>query len=157
MFAFSDGMHRQIFMDGRSLEPDPNPTGWVIRSGAGKVTCWWLKAMDTTIARGSISAATRIRGLRITERYTRRDIGRMDVQVTMVDSGDLRQADHIHDADRAPTDTEMLEGFCENTTRAASGWCRRRLLTSCRCRRLALARYMGTYDTVNDGRKHFVT
>lgn len=25
MFAFNDGMHRQIFMDGRALEPDPNP------------------------------------------------------------------------------------------------------------------------------------
>src|SRR4030095_8764407 len=26
MIACSDGMHRAIFMDGRSLEPDPNPT-----------------------------------------------------------------------------------------------------------------------------------
>ena len=52
--------------------------------------------------------------LRITERYTRRDIGRMDVQVAMVDPKVYAKPITFSMPIALQTDTEMLEGFCEN-------------------------------------------
>jgi hypothetical protein len=51
VMADDDGMHREIFMDGRSLEPDPNPT-WAFRSdtGEGDVRCSKGSAKTITTA-----------------------------------------------------------------------------------------------------------
>ena len=73
--------------------------------------------------------------LRITERYTRRDVGHMDVQVTMVDPSIYAKPITFSMPIALQTDTEMLEGFCENhhKSREPDGvdeGCRRRAGTS---------------------------
>ena len=52
--------------------------------------------------------------LRITERYTRRDIGHIDVQVTMVDPKTYAKPIAFSMPMELQADTEILEGFCEN-------------------------------------------
>ena len=56
-----DLTYRQVFMDGRALEPIRTRRGWAIRSGTGKGTRWSSRATATTIGRGSITMGTRTR------------------------------------------------------------------------------------------------
>ena len=81
VIAFDDLVHREIFMDGRTLEPDPNPTwmGYSVGRWEG----------DTLVVESNgytdrswldWDGHPHTEALRITERYTRRDFGRIDVQ-----------------------------------------------------------------------------
>ena len=59
--AYENLTYRLIFMDGRTLEADPDRRGWGTRSGGGKATRWSSTASASTIARGSTRAACRTR------------------------------------------------------------------------------------------------
>jgi hypothetical protein len=85
-FLFDDGMHREIFMDGRSLEPDPHPTwmGYSVGRWDGDV----LVVESNGYSEKSwldFDGHPHTEELRITERYRRRDFGHMDAQVKIVD------------------------------------------------------------------------
>ena len=54
-----DVTYRQLFLDGRPLPPDPDPTSTGIRPDAGTVTCWWCKRMDCAGGCGSIGTGVR--------------------------------------------------------------------------------------------------
>ena len=86
MMVYDDGMHREIFMDGRSLEPDPNPTwmGYSVGRWEGDVLVVESNGY-TDRSWLDFAGHPHTEALRITERYTRRDFGHIDVQVVMVD------------------------------------------------------------------------
>ncbi len=77
---------RQLFTDGRALPTDPNPT-WMGYS----VAHWEGQTLVATTAGYNAKTALDLAGhphteeLRLTERYHRRDVGHMDLQVTFDD------------------------------------------------------------------------
>ena len=137
LIAFNDGMHREIFMDGRSLEPDPNPTwmGYSVGRWDGDVLVVDSNGY-TDRSWLDYGGHPHTEALRITERYTRRNVGRIDVQVSMMDPKVYAKPIVFSMPIVLQTDTEMLEGFCENNqksrARMALHRSRRR---SCRCLR----------------------
>jgi hypothetical protein len=156
VIAFNDGMHREIFMDGRSLEKDPNPTwmGYSVGRWDGNVLVVESNGY-TDRSWLDFGGHPHTEDLRITERYTRTTVGRMGVQVTLVDSKVYATPITLTMPAKLLVDTEMLEGFCENHHKS------RERMTSTKAAEVVqvpvatLLRYQGTYDTDDDGTKHF--
>ena len=86
VILFEDLSHRQIFLDGRQLPRDPNPT-WMgysvghwdgdtlVVESAGFNDKTWL----------DFAGHPHSEGLHMTERFHRRDVGHLDLQVTLDD------------------------------------------------------------------------
>ena len=154
---FDDMMHREIFMDGRSLEPDPNPT-WM-----GYSVGRWERDVLVVESNGytdrswlDFDGHPHTEDLRITERYTRRDVGHVDVQVTMVDPKAYSKPITFSMPMELQADTEMLESVCENNRS------RERMTATAPAQVAAvpvatLSRYVGVYDVADDdAKKHVV-
>ena len=157
MIAFDDGMHRQIFMDGRALESDPNPTwmGYSIGRWEGDVLVVESNGY-TDRSWLDFGGHPHTEELRITERYIRRDIGRIDVQVMMVDPKVYAKPITFSIPMALQADTEMLEGFCENHHKSRERMVSTRAAQVVRVPAATLSRYVGTYDTDDNGDKHVV-
>jgi hypothetical protein len=155
VFAYDDGMHREIFMDGRSLETDPNPTwmGYSVGRWEG----------DTLVVDSNgyndrswldFGGHPHSEALRITERFTRRNIGRMDRQVTMTDSAFYAKPIVVMIPVKLRPDTELLEGVCENHHASRGRIAATKPAKVVEVPAATLSRYVGTYDTLDDGSKH---
>jgi hypothetical protein len=157
MFAFSDGMHRQIFLDGRALESDPNPIwmGYSVGHWEGDVLVVESNGYNDR-SWLDFGGHPHTEELRITERYTRRNVGRMDVEVTMTDPKVYPKPIRFSMPIGLQADTEMLEGFCENHHKSRERMAVTRAADVAQVPATTLARYVGTYDTLDDGTKHFV-
>ena len=121
VLLFDDLVHREIFMDGRSLEPDPNPT-WMGYS-VGRWEGDTLVVESNGYAERSwldFDGHPHTEDLRITERYTRRDFGHIDVHVTMVDPKAYLKPIRFSMPMGLQADTELLEFFCDNNDAAAN-------------------------------------
>jgi hypothetical protein len=157
MMAFDDGMHREIFMDGRSLEPDPNPTwmGYSVGRWEGDVLVVESNGY-TDRSWLDFGGHPHTEDLRITERYTRHNIGRIDVQVSMVDPKLYAKPITFSMPMALQADTEMLEGFCENHHRSRERMTSTKPAEVVQVPAAMLSRYVGTYDTEDDRTKHVV-
>jgi hypothetical protein len=157
MFAYDDGMHRQIFMDGRSLELDPNPTwmGYSVGRWDGDVLVVESNGY-TDRSWLDFGGHPHTEDLRITERYTRRTIGRMEVQVTMTDPKVYSKPITFSMPIALQADTELLEGFCENHHKSRERMASTKAAEVVQVPVATLSRYVGTYDTDDNGRKHVV-
>jgi hypothetical protein len=127
VIAFEDLVHREIFMDGRTLEPDPNPTwmGYSVGRWEG----------DTLVVESNgytdrswldWDGHPHTEALRITERYTRRDFGHIDVNVSMVDPTAYPNGIRFTMPMKFRPDTELIEPFAKTTPPAWRGWRKRR-------------------------------
>jgi hypothetical protein len=137
---------RQFFTDGRSLPEDPNPT-WMGYS----IAHWEGDTLVVTTAgyndRTSIDLAghPHTEALRLTERYHRRDIAHLDLQVTFDDPKAYTRPWTIPvEFDLIP-DGQLIEYVCENERDAphligTSG-------EEFRIPAEVLAQYAGTYQT----------
>jgi len=108
-----DLTHRQIFMDGRKLEDNPNPSWmgysvgrWdgdtlVVDSNGYNDRTW----LDHEGHQHSDA-------LRITERYRRRDFGHMDIDVTFTDPKAYKKTWTVSVRAELSPDTEMIEFVC---------------------------------------------
>jgi hypothetical protein len=107
--------YRQIFTDGRSLPVVEKPSwfgysvgGWeedrLIVTSTGFNDLTWL---------GS-DGFPRTEALRLTERYWRRSVGRMEVEFTIDDPKAYTQPFSVTVGFDLVTDTEILESVCEN-------------------------------------------
>jgi hypothetical protein len=92
--------------------------------------------------------------LRITERYTRRTIGSIDVHVSMVDPEVYAKPITFSMPMALQADTEMLEAFCENNDKTRVRMASTKAADVVQVPAATLSRYVGTYDTNDDGRKH---
>ena len=157
VIAYDDGMHREIFMDGRSLEAAPNPTwmGYSVGRWDGDVLVVESNGY-TDRSWLDFGGHPHTEELRITERYTRRDIGRMDVQVAMVDPKVYAKPITFSMPIALQTDTEMLEGFCENHHKSRERMSATRPAQVVDVPAATLSRYVGTYDAEGDGSKHVI-
>lgn len=148
VLTFDDGMHREIFMDGRSLEADPNPTwmGYSVGRWDGEVLVVESNGY-TDRSWLDFGGHPHTEALRITERYTRKNIGRIDVHVTMTDPTIYAKPISFSLPIALTADTEMLEGFCENHQKSRARMAITKAGQPVQVTAAALARYVGTYDT----------
>ena len=118
-----DLTYRQIFLDGRKLETAPNPT-WM-----GYSVGHWEG--DTLVVESfgfndrtwlDHDGHPHTEQLRVTERYRRRNIGSLDVDVTFSDPGTYaRSWTAAVRAELAP-DTEMIEWVCNEGRSGLEHW-----------------------------------
>ena len=113
MLSEGDNSFRQIFTDGRALPADPQPS-W-IGSSIGR----WDG--DTLVVqtigfndRGQLDALghRHSSALRLTERYTRRSTGHMDVQFTLDDPETFTRPITVSLGMRLRADTDLIEYVC---------------------------------------------
>src|SRR5438046_2072274 len=115
LFDSGTGRYRQIFMDGRKLPKDPNPT-WLGYS----VGRWEGDTLVVTSAGFNDKAWLDSSGhpvtdaLRITERLRRRDFGHMDFEMTIDDPKVFTRPFTVKKERLLAPDTELLEDVCEN-------------------------------------------
>jgi hypothetical protein len=108
-------LFRQFFTDGRALPEDPNPT-WMGYS----VGRWEGDTLVVTTAgyndRSSIDLAghPHTEALRMTERYHRRDVGHLDVQVTLDDPQAYTRPWTLPMEFTLVPDGQLIEYVCEN-------------------------------------------
>jgi hypothetical protein len=106
---------RQLFTDGRALPKDPNPT-WMGYS----VAHWEGDTLVATTAGYNDKTALDLAGhphtdaLRLTERYRRRDVGHMDLQVTFDDPKAYTRPWTLSLEYELIPDGELIEYVCEN-------------------------------------------
>lgn len=143
-----DTVFRQIFTDGRGLPKDPNPTwmGYSVGRWDGDTL------VVTTTGYNNLSALDlaghpHSEALRLTERYRRRDIGHMDLQVTFEDPEAYTRSWTVPIQFDLMPDGELIEYVCENERDqkhlvGKSG-------QEFQIPSEALARYAGVYDSRN--------
>jgi len=108
-----DLTHRQIFMDGRTLEDNPNPSwmGYSVGRWDGDTLVVDSNGYnDRTWLDHDGHAHTE--ALRITERYHRRDFGHMDIDVTLSDPKAYNRTWTVSVKAELAPDTEMIEFVC---------------------------------------------
>jgi len=157
MVAYEDGMHRQIWMDGRSLEPEPNPT-WMGYS-VGRWDGDTLVVESNGFTERSwldFGGHPHTEALRITERYTRHTVGRLEVQITLTDAKVFAKPITLTIPIKLLPDTEMLEGFCENHHKSRERMASTKAATVVNVPAATLSRYIGSYQTDEsyDGTTH---
>src|SRR6266700_6730836 len=104
--------YRQIFMDGRKLETDPNPS-WM-----GYSVGHWDG--DTLVAESNgyndrtwlLGGYPHTEALRITERFRRSDFGHLEIAVTYQDPKAYSKAWTVPLRAQLAADTELLESVC---------------------------------------------
>ena len=154
---FSDGNHREIWMDGRTLESDPNPTwmGYSIGRWDGDVLVVESNGY-TDRSWLDFDGHPHTEQLRITERYSRSQFGRIDVQVTMVDPEAYLKPITFTMPMKFQADTELLEAVCENHSRSRERIAKTGAGQAVTVPVAILSRYVGVYDVVGDSTTKYV-
>jgi hypothetical protein len=146
LYESGTGRYRQIYMDGRKLPEDPNPTWlgysvghWdgdtlVVESAGFNDRSWLDRA-----------GHPHSESLRVTERFRRVDFGHMRYQITFDDPKTLTKPLTLSLAVNYRPDTDMLENVCNENNRdkvhlvgVAS--------TSVHVNAATLAKYTGRYE-----------
>lgn len=118
-----DLTYRQVFLDGRTLESAPNPS-WMGYS----VGRW----EGDTLVVDSFGFNDRswldhdghphTEALRMTERYRRRNVGNLEVEVTLSDPGTYARPWTMAVRAELAADTEMLEWVCNDSGHGLEHW-----------------------------------
>jgi hypothetical protein len=110
--------YRQIFTDGRDLPVDPNPQWFgysvgrwdgdvfVVRSAGFNDNVWLDNAGRPATSQ-----------LRVTERFTRRDFGRMDIEITIDDPRAYTRPWNVTQRLVFLPDTDLLEYMCNENNK----------------------------------------
>lgn len=118
LYDSGTGRYRQIYMDGRKLPDDPNPTWlgysigrWegdtlVVESAGFNDRSWLDRAGHPHSEK-----------LRVTEKFRRVDFGHMQYQITYDDPETFTKPLSISLAVNYAADTDMLENVCNETNR----------------------------------------
>jgi len=105
--------YRQIFMDGRPLPKDPNPTWMGYSVGHWDVDTLVIESkgfVDNNWLDNSGHPGTE--AMRLTERFHRRDFGHIDVQLTIDDPKAYTKPWNVN-LQFTLTDTELIEYVCD--------------------------------------------
>ena len=150
VIIYEDAPTRQVFLDGRPLPKDPNPT-WMgysvgrwdgdtlVVETAGYNDRTWL----------DLSGHPHTEALRVTERFRRLDTGRMQLSMTFDDPKTYTRPWTISmDVQLAP-DTELIEFVCnenEKSSRRYTGDATEAIASAVKLSPTALKRYAGEYN-----------
>ena len=122
-FLYSDLAYRQVFMDGRELEPDPLPTwmGYSVGRWNGDTLVVESNGYNdkTWLNRRGLGHTEQ---LRITERYHRSDFGHMQLEITYEDPGVFDSPLHAVMEMEFAADDELLEAVCNEASEGRSHW-----------------------------------
>jgi len=145
----SDLIYRQIFMDGRKLETDPNPSwmGYSVGRWDGDTLVVDSNGYNerTWLDRDGHAHSE---ALHLTERYRRRDFGHMDIEVTLSDPTIYAHPWKVTLNAYYVPDTELLESVCNETTAGKQHWVGKASddkKTAVKLGPEVLAKYAGTY------------
>jgi len=144
-----DLTYRQIHMDGRPLETDPQPNwmGYSVGHWEGDALVvdsfgfndrTWLDMM------GHPHSAA----LRMQERYRRRDFGHLDVEVTFRDPAVYAKPWTVGISALLAPDTELIENVCAENNKSLDHWIGKAsddLKSEIKLAPTILAKYAGTY------------
>lgn len=118
-----DLTYRQIFLDGRTLEPAPNPD-WM-----GYSVGHWDG--DTLVVESfgfndrtwlDHDGHPHTEALRMTERYRRRDFGNLELEVTLSDPAAYAKPWTVAVRAELAADTEMIEWVCTESDQHVERW-----------------------------------
>jgi len=145
-----DLTYRQIWMDGRALESDPNPTWMGYSVGRWEGDTLVVESVGfhagTWLDRDGHPHTEK---LRTTERYRRPNFGTLDVEVTFSDPGAYTRPWTVKVGASYAADTEMLEWVCnEGANRSLVHWIGTAsddLKYAVKVAPEVLRRYVGTY------------
>jgi hypothetical protein len=114
------GYYRQIFLDGRPLPADPNPSwfGYSVGHWDGDTL-----VVDTTGFNGKfwldVAGHPATDALHLTERFRRRDFGNLDLQMTIDDPKAYTKPFTVALTIQFDADTELLEYVCNENEKDA--------------------------------------
>jgi hypothetical protein len=156
IFLFEDLSYRQIFLDGRQVPKDPNPTwmGYSIGRWDG----------DTLVVETSgfndrtwldFAGHPHTEMLRMTERFRRTDFGSLNLQITIEDSTVYAKPLTVSARVNFVPDTDLIEYVCENEKDRAHLVGRTEQEKTVVVSKATLATYVGVYD-VTDSRSPIV-
>jgi len=141
LYESPNSPHRTIFMDGRELPKDPNPT-WLgysvgrwegdtlVVSTIGFNELGWL----------DVDGNPQTESLKLTERFHRKDFGHLELDTTFEDPKVFTKPFTLHMDKVLAADTEILEDVCENEKSGVH------LTGGISVPKELLAKYAGTYD-----------
>src|SRR2546428_3686464 len=147
MFLFEDLSYRQIFLDGRDLPKDPNPTwmGYSIGRWDGDTLLVYSSGFnDRTWL--DFAGHPHSEALKMTERFRRLDFGHMDLQVTLEDPAVYAKPLTLAAAGNFVADTDLIEFVCENEKDRVHLVGRTEQERNVVVPRATLATYVGVYE-----------
>jgi hypothetical protein len=150
LYESPNSPHRSIFLDGRALPKDPNPTwlGYSVGHWEGDTLVvntvgfndkGWL----------DVGGNPQTESLKLTERFRRPDFGHLQLEVTFDDPKTFARPFTLSMTKTYTADTEIFEDVCENERDSAH------LTSGLKLAPETLARYAGTYQL--PGREAVVT
>ena len=110
--------YRLVYMDGRTLEPNPERTWMGYSVGRWESDTLVVDSFgfnDRTWLDGRGLPHTE--ALRTTERFVRRTVGQLQVELTVTDPGAFEKSWSTSYTLNFQADTDMVEGVCEDRTR----------------------------------------
>jgi hypothetical protein len=148
-----DLTYRQIFLDGRALETNPNPS-WMGYSvghweGATLVVESFGFNDRTWLDRDGHPHSE---ALRMTERYRRPDFGHLEIEVTLNDPAVYAHPWTVALRAELDADTELLEAVCNETDGGRDHWVGKTSddkRSSVKVAPEILAKYAGTYEELD--------
>jgi hypothetical protein len=141
LYESPNSPHRTIFMDGRELPKEMNPT-WL-----GYSVGHWEQ--DTLVVNSAgfndqgwldVGGLPQTESLRLTERYRRRDFGHLEMEVTFDDPKTFAKPFTLRMDKTLTPDTEILEDVCDNERDSSH------LESGVKVAPEILAKYAGTYQ-----------
>jgi hypothetical protein len=141
LYESPNSPHRTIFMDGRELPKDPNPT-WL-----GYSVGHWEG--DTLVVNSygfndkgwlDVGGNPQTESLRLTERFRRPDFGHLQLEVTFDDPKTFTKPFTLRMEKTYTADTEIFEDVCENERDSGH------LLGGFKVAPESLAKYAGAYE-----------
>ena len=141
LYESPNSPHRTIFIDGRELPKDPNPTwlGYSVGRWDGDTLVvdsvgfndeGWL----------DVGGNPQTESLRITERFRRPDFGHLELEMTFADPKTFTRPFTLRMQKTYTADTEIIEDVCENERD------RGHLQSGLKVDPATLAQYAGTYQ-----------
>jgi hypothetical protein len=141
LYESPNSPHRSIFMDGRELPKDPNPT-WL-----GYSVGHWEQ--DTLVVNSvgfneqgwlDVGGNPQTESLRLTERFRRRDFGHLELEMTFDDPKTFAKPFTLRMDKTLTVDTEIIEDVCENERDSA------KLTGGVKLSPETLSKLVGTYE-----------
>lgn len=117
-----DLTYRQIYLDGRPLETDPNPNWMGYSVGRWEDDTLVVESVGFNERSWLDGGYPHSEALRIVERYRRLDFGRMDVEVTLYDPTLYAAPWTAKIGIELVPDTELLEYVCAENTMVRDNW-----------------------------------
>jgi len=107
---------RQVFLDGRPPLTDPQPTwlGYSIGRWEGDTLVVETSGFNGRAWVDTGSGHPQTEAARVTERFTRRDIGHMDIDITIDDPKAYMKPWRAKVPVNLLADSDLIETFCEN-------------------------------------------